>query len=391
VKANAGFSLVELLLASAIGLLLVSITLVLTGQAEGTFQAQPDAADMQQRLRVAIDAVTKDLMMAGAGMDVGPAAGPLNRFFAPVLPYRVGAWQPGEPGSYDTRVISITFVPRGAPQTTTMDSLAGVTSDVRIRLGAGCPVTDTLCGFREEMSVVVFDDSGAHDVFTVRAAAAQTLSLELRGTQLSRAYSAGAYIAQVSIDTYYLKSDPPSGAFQLAHYDGFRSDVPVTDHVVDLGFEYYGEPRPPAVVRALSQTDGPWTTYGPKPPEAEVDDPRDSWPAGENCVFALVGGSHVPRLADLSLGGDGLVRLDPASLSDGPWCPDAGVPGRFDADLLRIRKVAVTMRVQVASSALRGPAGALFARGGISRGGERFVPDQEIRFDVTPRNLNLDR
>lgn len=390
-KAAAGFSLVELLLASAIGLLLVATALVLTSQAEGTFQAQPEAADMQQRLRVAIDAVTKDLMMAGAGMDGGAAAGPLDRFFAPVLPYRIGVWQPGEPGGFDTRVITIIFVPQGAPQTTTMDSLVAATSDVRIKLGAGCPVTDTLCGFREGMGVVVFDDSGAHDVFTVRAAAGQVLSLELRGAQLSRAYSAGAYIAQVSVDTYYLKSDPQSGAFQLAHYDGFRSDMPVTDQVVDLGFEYYGEPRPPALVRALSEADGPWTTYGPKPPEAKVDDPRDEWPAGENCVFALTEGSHVPRLADLNPGADGLVRLDPASLRDGPWCPDAGVPGRFDADLLRIRKIVVTMRVQVASSALRGPAGVLFSRGGISKGGERFVPDQEIRFDVAPRNLNLDR
>ena len=390
-KAAAGFSLVELLLASAIGLLLVATALVLTSQAEGTFQAQPEAADMQQRLRVAIDAVTKDLMMAGAGMDLGAAAGPLDHFFAPVLPYRIGAWQPGEPGSFDTRVISIVFVPQGAPQTTTMDSLVGATSDVRIKLGAGCPVTDTLCGFREEMGAVVFDDSGAHDFFTVRAAAGQTLGLELRGSQLSRAYGAGAHIAQVSVDTYYLKSDPPSGAFQLAHYDGFRSDMPMTDQVVDLAFEYYGEPRPPAIVRALSEADGPWTTYGPKPPESEVDDPRDAWPAGENCVFALVGGSHVPRLADLNPGADGLVHLEPAILRDGPWCPDAGVPGRFDADLLRVRQIVVTMRVQVASSALRGPAGVLFARGGISKGGERFVPDQEIRFDVTPRNLNLDR
>jgi prepilin-type N-terminal cleavage/methylation domain-containing protein len=390
-KADAGFSLVELLLASAIGLLLIATALVLTSQAEGTFQAQPEAADMQQRLRVAIDALTKDLMMAGAGMDGGAAAGPLHRFFAPVLPYRVGAWQPGEPGSFDARVISIVFVPQGAPQTTTMDSVLGATSDIRIKLGAGCPATDAPCGFREGMGVVVFDESGAHDVFTVRAAAGQTLSLELRGAQLSRAYPSGAYIAQVSIDTYYLKDDPQSGAFQLAHYDGFRSDVPVIDQVVDLGFEYYGEPRPPAIVRALSEAEGPWTTYGPKPPEAEVDDPRDGWPAGENCVFALIGGSQVPRLADLDTGADGLVRLDPASLRDGPWCPDAGAPNRFDADLLRIRKIAVTMRVQVASGALRGPAGVLFARGGISKGGERFVPDQEIRFDVVPRNLNFDR
>jgi hypothetical protein len=47
--------------------------------------------------------------------------------------------------------------------------------------------------------------------------------------------------------------------------------------------------------------------------------------------------------------------------------------------------------VQVANAMLRGPAGTLFRRAGTSRGGERYVPDQEIRFDVAPRNMNLGR
>ena len=49
------------------------------------------------------------------------------------------------------------------------------------------------------------------------------------------------------------------------------------------------------------------------------------------------------------------------------------------------------MRVQVASAELRGPAGILFTRGGTSKGGAKYVPDQEIRFEITPRNLNLGR
>jgi hypothetical protein len=64
---------------------------------------------------------------------------------------------------------------------------------------------------------------------------------------------------------------------------------------------------------------------------------------------------------------------------------------RWDADLLRIRKVAVTIRVQAAVAALRGPASTLFTHGGTSRGGNKWAPDQEVRFQVTPRNLNLGR
>jgi hypothetical protein len=85
------------------------------------------------------------------------------------------------------------------------------------------------------------------------------------------------------------------------------------------------------------------------------------------------------------------VPLTQQMLTDGPWCPDNTFPTRFDADLFRVRKIAVRLRVQVASADLRGPAGVLFSNGGSSRSARMMVPDQEIRFEVTPRNFNLGR
>ena len=104
-------------------------------------------------------------------------------------------------------------------------------------------------------------------------------------------------------------------------------------------------------------------------------------------------GLQVPRLAVLGTGGatDALVLLTDAQLTDGPWCPDGARADRFDADLLRIRKVRVDLRVQSALASLRGPAGILFTRAGTSSSSQRYVPDQEVRFDITPRNLNLGR
>jgi hypothetical protein len=118
-----------------------------------------------------------------------------------------------------------------------------------------------------------------------------------------------------------------------------------------------------------------------------------SWPAGENCAFVVdaVTGTHAGRLPDLAPGSQQLVPLPEAMLTDGPWCPDAAFKTRFDVDLLRIRKIGIRMRVQVAASELRGPAGVLFRNAGTSPGGNRLVPDQEIRFDITPRNFNLGR
>ena len=52
--------------------------------------------------------------------------------------------------------------------------------------------------------------------------------------------------------------------------------------------------------------------------------------------------------------GPSLVMLTAAQLTDGPWCPDAASANRYDADLLRIRKVRVTIRLQTGNAALRG-------------------------------------
>ena len=55
-----------------------------------------------------------------------------------------------------------------------------------------------------------------------------------------------------------------------------------------------------------------------------------------------------------------------------------------------LRRIRIKLRVQ-APSDLRGPAGVLFRRAGTNSAGQHFVPDQELAFDITPRNLNLGR
>jgi hypothetical protein len=118
------------------------------------------------------------------------------------------------------------------------------------------------------------------------------------------------------------------------------------------------------------------------------------WPAGENCMFNVVGGKTVTKAAMATALGPAtgpLVELTKAQLEDGPWCPNNAAANRFDADLLRIRKVRVYMRVQAGNKAMRGAAGTLFAKAGTARGSERFLPDHEIVLEVSPRNMTLTR
>ena len=145
------------------------------------------------------------------------------------------------------------------------------------------------------------------------------------------------------------------------------------------------------------------TSYGPRPPLPTVDSAGDDWGMGENCTFRLSGGVQVGRLADWGGGAAAVAALVPipyTQLNDGPWCPGvtnaagALLSSRFDADMLRVRRVRVTLRVQAGAEGLRGanPAGqVLFIHPGPARQGGRIVPDQEIRFEVTPRNMNVGR
>ena len=71
-------------------------------------------------------------------------------------------------------------------------------------------------------------------------------------------------------------------------------------------------------------------------------------------------------------------------MADGPFC-GAGDTA-FDGDLLRIRLVRVSLRLDAAADDVRG-SGGLFARPGRSSSGYSHVPDFEVTFDVAPRNM----
>ena len=308
IRSPRGFTLVELLLASAISLTVLAAVLAVAIPAQSAFTVRPEAVDLQQRTRIAVDALAEDLRSAGWVMPLSEEG--LGRVFAPVLPYRVGdsAPDPAAGVFYRPGVISIVQL---APQ----------------------PGTGTL-------------------------------------QPVSR--------------TYYLRAAGPDVS-QLMRYNGEDGDFPLLDDVAGLAFEFVGEAGVPQAQPPPAGGDRPLATWGPRPPRPADDDPLDEWGAGENCAWTLTDGAAVSRMAPL---GDGVtpVTLTADRLTDGPWCPHAADPQRFDLDLLRIRRVAVRLRLQ-AQAAFRGPAGLLFARPG-SAPPARQVPDLEVHVDVAPRSLN---
>jgi hypothetical protein len=359
VRSDAGYSLLEMLISTGIMVAVTGAIFSLVNPAQGTSRIQPEAADMQQRARIVAETLYKDLVMAGAGPYQGAATGNLANFFAPIFPYRMGKTGADPAGSYKDNTITIVYVPNTAAQTTIETAMPNVSSELKVNQQTGCPIGDPLCGFSAGMSVLIFDPlTGAFDTFMITKVQNSALMLQHRGSDLSEAYPANASIAQAQYHTYY--HDAVQN--QLRHYDGLDTDVPIVDNVVDLKFEYWGDPNPP---------------------RAPVPSPA----TGTNCVMA--GG--VPRLATLAATTGSLVRLESSILTDQlPAMCGAGA-NQFDPDLLRIRKITVLLRVQASDPSMRGPAGTFFRNAGAGAGPGGWIPDYEMKFEITPRNLNLVR
>src|SRR5262245_22222829 len=118
-RSERGFTLVEALVATSITVVVTAGVFDGLRSSGGVFQTQPEASDMQQRLRVAVDQLTHDLMNAGAGSYASlsdatndQTARSLANYFAPVLPYiqSSNANDDGR-GKFFSSRITVSYVP----------------------------------------------------------------------------------------------------------------------------------------------------------------------------------------------------------------------------------------------------------------------------------------
>ncbi|MGI8619774.1 MAG: type II secretion system protein [Gemmatimonadaceae bacterium] len=341
-KNDAGYTLVELVVAAAVMLTITAGMFSVLGDGLGRSALWNETADLHQRARVALDVVASELLAAGAGA----ASGPLNLFLPPVEPKRQGS-------ALSINAVTVRYVPDNAAASTLTSDLAPEGLSATVAIHSGCPLGTEACGFTADMDVVLFDDSGNWDMSTVQSAAGATVTLiNVLGSR-STTYSAGARIAQVIETTLFadaavrqLRRERPGGAA-----------LPVVDDFIDLQLSYFGDPFPPAA---------------PVPP-----------PGAANCLFTSSG----DRIAHPVLPQDhgGLAALPLSMLQDGPFC-GAGERS-YDLDLLRIRSVRAIVRLQSGADSLRGQDLRLFARPGSATLMERMIPDAVLSIELTPRNL----
>ena len=334
------------------------------------FEAEPAAADAQQRARSALQVLIDDVQRAGTGFlhdtDAGPGLG-LPALWPDVL--RTGAWAV----SPRANTLTTWHAPRGAAHGLTRVALAAGAVVVPLVRPAFCAAVTPSCGFAAGDAVVLFLPHGHFAVATIAQVEAP---LDLRlASPLTGAWPAGSIVAAVIAHTYEARADPATGLAQIVRRLGSGPPTPVVDFVRRFDVEWIASGGAPRVHLAPDGSEE-HSTGAPAPPPAGVAVDA-AWPPGENCAFFrdAAGGAHWRGAA----GGGAPAPLAAAALGDGPWCPSPAAPVRWDADLARIDGVRVVISIAVAVDTLR-PAAAL---GLARRPGARLVPD--LALDTTVR------
>ena len=67
-RAQAGFSLVELLVAMTVTLIITGAVFGLLSGGQNAFRREPERTDRQQNIRMAMDLIMRDIATAGAAM-----------------------------------------------------------------------------------------------------------------------------------------------------------------------------------------------------------------------------------------------------------------------------------------------------------------------------------
>jgi len=249
-----GYTLVELLVATAVMLMVTSAVMTMLHEGLVRTPVLEDSMDLHQRARIAADAIGADLRAAGNGTSSGPLSA--------VLPGVEPRWATAPSASASTNAVTVRYVPPLAARSRLAQPLDPA-SGVAVLEPGGCPQLTTACGFAVGMRAVVFDPSGQMDGLVVDAIGPGVLVLGAGAGSRSATYPTGSEIAQVVEASYVvdtatrqLRRSEAGGTFAIA------------DNVEALTFEYFADRL--ATLPIAGFTDGPFRGSGMRMFDADL-------------------------------------------------------------------------------------------------------------------------
>jgi prepilin-type N-terminal cleavage/methylation domain-containing protein len=223
VTRDRGFTLVELLIATALLVTFCGTLMALVTAGESIARAQPDAADLQQRARIGVQAMRRDLLLAGAGLDRGAQAGSLAQFFPALVPSSDGG-------------VTVWYVSGRSAQASLAAAASFADSQLMLQAAGVCPVSQAACAFAPSTAAILFNAGGCHDAVRIDQVGASALLLHapLGGC----AYAAGAPVAQGEVHTYLVDV----AARELLRRDESTGlTLPVLDGVESMKVDYFDQ------------------------------------------------------------------------------------------------------------------------------------------------------
>jgi prepilin-type N-terminal cleavage/methylation domain-containing protein len=208
-----GFSLIELLLASALLLMITAAIVTLTTPLRDVLERSQASADLEGGGRVALDQIAADLRHAGGEPSVAAFDVRLWRTLARVLP---GA-----------DAVQIRYVPHLAAQgVTAVDAGVGdrrVHLDVTTRCRGGAPA----CGFRPHDSIALLTTE------TARLATIDSIGhgFVMLGAPLTAPLPVDAVVSELTSVTYAVR-DAGDGSQRLVRITGGGAEQPMLDNIV---------------------------------------------------------------------------------------------------------------------------------------------------------------
>lgn len=346
-RGECGFSLAELVVSLALAVLVAAVAWPLLDAGLNTSRRVPAATDVHQNLRGAVVFLSEHLQAAGHGARSAPPGGRLSRHVPVLLPRRWGVPMPDAVTSVSADRLTVVSVPEGAAAAPLTSPVWPGDTVVTFDGSTWCGPSAT-CGLAAGDTAMLLDVAGRAEVARVASAAS---GLAVLAAPVAHGFHPDLQAAIVPVEVRVIYW--PETQRELRVATGGGADMPWLDHVVGFEMRWFGVREPPA---------------GPSVPEGVG-----------GCLHEADG---TARLAPLG-GSDAVVPLPLTALADGPWCGEG--LAAFDADLLRIRRLEVALRLETPDPLLRS-VGTRFVRAGLATG-PHVVPDVRLRFEVSPRAL----
>jgi type II secretory pathway pseudopilin PulG len=217
-----GFSLVETLVAMAIVTVAMGGVLAALEAAYRRFGSESDLMDLEQRSRVAAEALYQGLAPAAAIYPSEPFSGTRD-----------------VTGTFRTDAVTLVALSDGPSQTTIAGPIPSRAGPVTLADSRRCPSGVPACGFEPGDTVVIFDRAG-FDPFEVESVEPGALSLVHLAPDGPGIHETGSGIAEAVVRSFFVDQDRATGARRLVRQDAAGVVTPIVDGVAGVAFDYVG-------------------------------------------------------------------------------------------------------------------------------------------------------